>query len=299
VQQRHQYNPNQPRVPKGHSTGGQWTDGAQGQGTISGEDDRLGGDYGQDTILQKGGGTEGDDAQETLVQEASLAKRLLAPLLRLPPAIPPALRTLEAGLQEYARLSALNNRDSQAIVEFRATEYERAGPSALQFVAARALTRSEVNEICKKLEKVQSLTNDAVKEVQARPLRMTPAVFGTFVHTSLRDKINSGESTNGKPDPNFEAEVSLLKTYDETGVKILERDRKEYERAYGKKGSIRLDVVENVGNGTVCVYDLKTGHSILNARRMLEIAGRVFQNEKKYGPIERIIVMEIKSLFGL
>jgi len=49
----------------------------------------------------------------------------------------------------------------------------------------------------------------------------------------------------------------------------------------------------------VCVYDLKTGDSILNARRMLEIAGRVFENEHIYGPIKRVIVTETKPKPGL
>ena len=62
---------------------------------------------------------------------------------------------------------------------------------------------------------------------------------------------------------------------------------------------VRLDVVESQGHGTVCVYDLKTGDSILNARRMLEIAGRVFENEHIYGPIKRVIVTETKPKPGL
>jgi hypothetical protein len=283
----HHYDPNQPRVPKGHPDGGRWTDGGRGQ----------------DTILQGGQETDGGYRRDTLVQEASLAR--LVPLLRSLRPVPPAVRDIEAGLRLFALQSAFNSRDRLAVIEFNASEYQRTGISALQFVAARVLTRPEAGDICHKLDDVQKLTNKAVEKVKSRPLPMTPAVYGTFVHTRLRDMINGGEDEDGnkvvrEPDENFKAEVSLLKTYDETGARIPKEMRKDYERPYGKKGSIRLDVVENVGNGTVCVYDIKTGHSVLNARRMAEIAGRVFENEKKYAPkVERIIVMEIRPLPGL
>jgi hypothetical protein len=271
---RHDYDPNQPRVPKGHPDGGRWTDGG----------------HGQDTILQEAGRLDGADSREPTVREASLLRRL-APLLRLQRTGPAGLRDIELGLQLFALQSAFNSRDKQAIIEFRANDYQRTGSSALQFVAARSLTREEVGDICKKLDDVQRLANKAGAKVRARPLPMTPRQFGTFVHTALRDKINGD-----KQDEKFRAEVSLLKTYDETGMKIPESERKEYEKPYGKKGSIRLDVVENVGNGTVCVYDLKTGLSVLDMKRMTEIAGRVFQNEKKYGPVKRIIVTEVRLM---
>ena len=61
-------------------------------------------------------------------------------------------------------------------------------------------------------------------------------------------------------DPNFRAEVSVLKIIDE---------------AYGTKDSVRVDVLENLGNGAVCIYDIKTGKSGLNAGRALEIARKV------------------------
>ena len=60
---------------------------------------------------------------------------------------------------------------------------------------------------------------------------------------------------------------------------------------YGEKGSIRVDVLENRGNGTVCVYDIKTGQSGLSPARMAEIAGTVFRT---YAGTKRIIVTEIR-----
>jgi len=72
VRHPHHYNPNQPRVPKGHSTGGRWTDGNHGQATILEEGDRTRGRYGQDTILQP---PRQADGEEPPVQLAFLGGR--------------------------------------------------------------------------------------------------------------------------------------------------------------------------------------------------------------------------------
>ena len=80
--------------------------------------------------------------------------------------------------------------------------------------------------------------------------------------------------------PNFRAEVSLLKGLAD-------------DATYGAKGSIRIDVFENVGNGTVCVYDIKTGRSGLSPARMAEIATTVLA---AYPGTRRIIVSEIRPL---
>jgi hypothetical protein len=97
---------------------------------------------------------------------------------------------------------------------------------------------------------------------------------GTAIHTHLRHQIQNLRN------PNFRTEVSLLKG--------LEDDAR-----YGAKGSIRIDVLENVGNGTVCVYDIKTGRSGLSPARMAEIAGTVLT---AYPRTQRIIVSEIRPL---
>lgn len=61
---------------------------------------------------------------------------------------------------------------------------------------------------------------------------------GTKVRRALKDRIGA------MADPNFRAEVSAIKS----GA-----------AGYGARGSIRVDVMENVGEGTVCVYDIKIG----------------------------------------
>jgi hypothetical protein len=290
VQQRHHYDPEQPRVPKGHPTGGQWTDGVPGQGAISQEGDRTEGDYGQDTILQEGGGTEGDDAQDTLVREARLR---LGPVPRI---IPPAVRNLERALSLYAALSTFNSRDKQAIIEFRAREYQRTEPGSLVLVEARLLSRSEVEKMCEKLPDVQALTDEGAAEVDDPAL--TPSAYGNAVHKYVELNINM------KRDPNFRAEKSTLKI-----AAALTEERLEY-LSQGKDApqnaldTVRIDVYENRGDGTVCIYDIKTGESVLRPGRMSELAHSILTPErlaeikaKIRVPVVRIIVMEVRPTF--
>jgi hypothetical protein len=60
---------------------------------------------------------------------------------------------------------------------------------------------------------------------------------------------------------------------------------------YGQKDTVRVDVLENVKNGTVCVYDIKTGERTLPAVRMEEIARSVYRH---YPNARRIIVTEVR-----
>ena len=98
----------------------------------------------------------------------------------------------------------------------------------------------------------------------------TDREYGTKVHKALKDSIDVLD------DPNFLAEASAIKSI---------------EAGYGKRGSIRVDVLENVGDGTVCVYDIKTGKSKLTTARMLEIASHV---HSLYTGTKRIRVIETR-----
>jgi hypothetical protein len=91
------------------------------------------------------------------------------------------------------------------------------------------------------------------------------------VHTLLKHDIER------LLDKDFKAEVSLLKSGGNT--------------YYGERGNIRVDVLENVRNGTVCVYDIKTGDRGLSLPRSLEIAKTVRWN---YPSTSRIIVIETR-----
>lgn len=136
------------------------------------------------------------------------------------------------------------------------------------------LDRDEVDAACPHHPEVRSRTDQADAAVRrAGGKSLPPAVFGTLVHTNLKRQIETLR------DPNFIAEKSLLKSKEEA--------------RYGQRGSIRIDLLERVGNGVVCVYDIKTGNAKLTTLRVAEIARNVGKN---YPEANRIIIIETKPI---
>lgn len=112
-------------------------------------------------------------------------------------------------------------------------------------------------------------TDEAVDTVRRRgAINLSPTQFGTAVHVSLKRQINA------LFDPDFRAEVSALKTLDGT---------------HGAKDSVRIDVFECAGDGTVCVYDIKTGKRGLGFARATEIARKVSES---FPLARRVIIIE-------
>lgn len=179
-------------------------------------------------------------------------------------------KAIEVGLAFYTWLSARNGRDSQAIITFNASEFKPDGRGELDLSGVKLLDRDEVDAACPRLGEVQERTDYAADGVRRSGRYLPPAEFGTAVHTNLKKQIEDLD------DPNFRAEVSYVKNEEEN---------------YGRKNSIRIDVLENVGDGTVCVYDIKTGRRGLSVARTAEIAMNVF---KAYKGTQRIIVSEIR-----
>ena len=64
---------------------------------------------------------------------------------------------------------------------------------------------------------------------------------------------------------------------------------KEYgiEVNYGTKGAVRVDVIETLPDGTINVYDLKTGSAKLTPKRIAQI-------QKAVNPDVAVNVIEIK-----
>ncbi len=198
------------------------------------------------------------------------------PEARLQPAFlgPAAPATIEAGAALYVWLSNRNGPDSTAVLSFRADEFKPGEtPQATpEWVGTR--TRDETNAACPRHEEVQSLTDDVADRVRREGNYWTAQQYGTRVHAQLASDVR------GLGDPNLRAEVSLMKTAMETGP-----------AHYGQRDSIRIDVLENVGNGTVCVYDIKTGRSGLTAARSAELVGTVFS---RYPGTNRILLIETR-----
>jgi hypothetical protein len=149
VRHPHHYNPNQPRVPKGHSTGGQWTDGNHGQATILEEGGRADGRYRQDTILQSPPQAEDGNEQDARVRLAYLRGGFRGPVARTTPrdiARQQAAReaAIKNGLAWFSVPSALNGPDERAVIEFEAHQYEREKENTLVFKKLGMLTRESL-----------------------------------------------------------------------------------------------------------------------------------------------------------
>lgn len=171
----------------------------------------------------------------------------------------------------YLEMSKRNDPNHRAAAVFKSREYP-ISEGELDFAEVRNLERDETKRNCPRLDEVQTRTNAAAEIVsQTRP-GLPPAEYGTAVHENLKQQINA------LGDPNFRAEVSFLKG---------ERE------AYGKSGTVRVDVYERIDAVTACVYDIKTGYSGLSPARMREIAQNVGM---LFGPIGRVIITEVRPM---
>lgn len=233
-----------------------------------------------------GGQWTGDGDGEPTVQQALVFKRppIVAPYTRPvlplpdtgPAAAPPDPQNVDAVLAWYAEQSARNTPDRRAIVTFKARDYYSPEKGTLDWHGI--LTRSEASDVCRGLERVQTFVDRGVLSVGPKESYFSAATYGTAVHKYVEKEVNK----RGNPD--FRAEVSF--------AKIAEEDPRVYR---GMRDSIRIDVYEKTKDGTVCVYDVKTGRSGMTIAHMNEIAWRVMERD---GP-RRIIVMEVKpSQFG-
>ena len=95
-----------------------------------------------------------------------------------------------------------------------------------------------------------------------------------------------------RDDPNLRAEKSYVKWVEDTrdaGESPIVSP--ENEARYGMKGTLRIDVLENGGHGTVCVYDIKTGARGLSAARFDEIKQTVFH---AFPNTQNIVITEVR-----
>ncbi len=106
---------------------------------------------------------------------------------------------------------------------------------------------------------------------------MSPQQFGTAVHTRLKHRI---EKHN---DPTLIAEPSHWKAVEELGNRDVAK--------YGRLGTLRVDVLEEVADCTVCVYDIKTGKRGFSVLRMKEITAAVRRN---YPGTRDFFVIEVR-----
>jgi hypothetical protein len=153
---------------------------------------------------------------------------------------------------------------------------KRLDPSGELRANVERLNRNQVGQVCGRLGDVQSDTNEAAAIVSRNGgSLLSPQQRGTAIHKELERLIN------GRNEAYLHAEVSRIKS-------------QQANADWGTKGSVRIDVLEYAGEGTTCVYDIKTGsdrRSGLTPARMRELAEHAI---KAYPNTQRIIVTEIR-----
>ncbi|WP_336810208.1 hypothetical protein [Bosea sp. MMO-172] len=176
--------------------------------------------------------------------------------------------------------SQLNSSDGQhAVMGFNARDY-RPGFStsgALELLYAGCVSQEEAQLACRRLPDVQALADRAANAAGSPELYPSRAVYGTSVHTGFARFVKDLR------DSNFEAERSYIKERVEGAG--------GGEVPYGYPGSIRVDAYEYRRDGTLCVYDLKTGRANLPDRRAEIIANAAAMGFK---PILRVIVIAVR-----
>jgi hypothetical protein len=223
--------------------------------------------------------TDGNHEPDTKVQLAFAGPGPLPIAIR---------RAIQGGLLAlYAHLSRLNTRYYRTVIEAEARGIYREGAPGGEFDVknVQVLTQQQVKNACKRVGEIQDLTDSAVTTVKATGKPMSASQYGTEIHTQVANAIGMAA------DPNFKAELSLVKMADEGASKEeLERARK-YGIKYGTPGSIRVDALERRDEDTVCVYDIKTGNNGLTHERFAEIFANV---RSAYPDAKHIIVTEVR-----
>ncbi|RAI45791.1 hypothetical protein [Rhodoplanes roseus] len=189
----------------------------------------------------------------------------------------PAAAAVEAALVLYTWMSTRNSTSETAVIGFRAGAFAPGEDRDSTAIWVGKLTRDEVDDACPRHSEVQSITDQSAEAID-RGAYPSAAQYGTAVHLRIKREINGPDTSppSAPRDPNFRAELSLLKSEIED---------------YGVRGTKRIDVYENPGTGTVCIYDIKTGRGGLSKARMIELASSV---QYYYPGTEKIIVTQVK-----
>jgi hypothetical protein len=178
---------------------------------------------------------------------------------------------LKTGYELIKWLWRFNNRNRQAFVEFKTFEFDD-GRGYLDLTDYGVESRDAVNERCGNgLSKVQKMVDEAFDKVDPKDWG-SPAAYGTAIHAAL-DRIIKASKDGDKQE--FRAEISFGKPSGEDASEIGEGIR------WGTKDSVRVDVIQDLGDGKVCVYDLKTGGAKLTQLRASDLAGMIYMARER------------------
>ncbi|WP_173043273.1 hypothetical protein [Bosea sp. ANAM02] len=224
------------------------------------------------------GGPDGDLVGRTIwtpsgPEPDATVQPAFAPLVAAPTIV-------TGGAVLFGWMSPLNGSDGQqAVMGFNAREYQLGDGTTGKFDLSYSgrITEEQAELACRRLPEVQELAGRAVNAAGSPELYPSRTLYGTGVHSYFKNYVED------RKDPYFRAERSLLKEQEE-GV---------YRESvpYGYPQSIRTDAYEYRRDGTLCVYDLKTGKAGLTDRRADMLA-----NAARFGfeTLRRIIVIEVR-----
>jgi hypothetical protein len=143
-------------------------------------------------------------------------------------------------------------------------------------VTVGTLSEQRVNEFCPKTAEFEQRLSEIAAGIPREGL--TPQQWGTAVHTAMHHRLRGqyGETSNV-----VMTEFSLVR-----GA----------SRPYGTLGSSRLDIYHHVeGTSTICVYDVKTGPTALNANQAARIYRSAYSFAQQTGVLNpRVLIIELR-----
>lgn len=224
------------------------------------------------------GGPDGDLVARTVWTQSgpepdATVQPAFAPLVAAPTII-------TGGAVLFGWMSPLNGSDGQqAVMGFNAREYQPGSGASgkLDLSYSGLVSNEEVELACLRWPEVRELTDRAANAAGSPDLYPSRAIYGTAVHARFKNYMDE------RYEPYFKAERSFLKE--------AEEGTRESAVRYGYPGSIRVDAYEYRQDGTLCVYDLKTGKAGLSDRRAEFLANAI---RLGYGPIRRVLVIEVR-----
>lgn len=200
------------------------------------------------------GGPDGDLVARTIwtpsgPEPDSTVQPAFAPLVAAPTIV-------TGGAVLFGWMSPLNGIDGrQAVMGFNVREYQPgdATNGKLDLSYSGRVSNEEAELACQRWPDVRELTDRAANAAGSPDLYPSRAIYGTAVHSRFKNYMDE------RYEPYFKAEQSFLKEVSEGAGESSAR--------YGYPGSIRVDAYEYRQDGTLCVYDLKTGKAGLSDRR--------------------------------
>jgi len=132
------------------------------------------------------------------------------------------------------------------------------------------LSQEEANDACPALPEVQGATTSSYDRIFVQYPDATPQQIGNMVHLDVAAAFEG--------QPGFKVNAGFLgDTELENGLRVA--------------GSSFLDVLHDVGDGTICIFDIKTGFSGLGSRQIYQYWAAA---TNAFTDARRIYILEVR-----